>query len=126
VTGGRRSESDLGQRLAALGYTLRSFAAFIGVGEATVRRWSLSPETATYTAMPMPVARLLDMIEAQHIPWRSQAPTDLQAAAARYAAAWIENASERGWAPDDAQRALVDAAHEALELEAAPSPRPSP
>jgi hypothetical protein len=126
MTAGRRSESDLGQRLAALGYTLRSFASVIGVGEATVRRWSLSPEAATYTAMPTPVALLLDMIEAQHIPWRTQNPADLSTAAARYTAAWIENASERGWTPDEARRALCDAAQDVPEFVAAPLPSPRP
>lgn len=122
MTGGRRSESDLGLRLAALGFTLRSFAGFIGVGEATVRRWSLSPDTSTYTAMPRPVALLLEMIEVQHIPWRTQNQAGLFTAAAQYASVWIENASERGWTPEEARMALVDAARDAHEPAAAPPP----
>ncbi|MFJ7440903.1 hypothetical protein ACIQW5_24990 [Methylorubrum thiocyanatum] len=124
MTAGRRSESDLGLRLAALGFTLRSFAGFIGVGEATVRRWSLSPETSTYTAMPRPVALLLEMIEVQHIPWRTQNPAELPSVAARYAAEWIEKASERGWTFEEARVTLVDAARDARDPAAAPPSAP--
>ena len=50
--------SDLGQRLAALGYSQRGFAAFIQANERTVRRWALGEQD-----IPPWVGVMLDLME---------------------------------------------------------------
>ncbi len=72
MVSGRRGFSTFGLRLDRLGFNLRAFATYIGVSEVTVRRWSFSPDAASYVPMPPPIQRLLDLLEELSVPRPSQ------------------------------------------------------
>lgn len=115
MVSGRRSGTQLGQRLERLGFNMRTFAAFIGVSDVTVRRWSFPSETASHVPIPTPVARLLDLLEEVDVPRPSQDPDGLSIAALRFTELWLQRSESQGWQRMEAASALTSAIKETIE-----------
>lgn len=115
MVSGRRSGTPLGQRLERLGFNMRTFAAFIGVSDVTVRRWSFPSETASHVPIPTPVARLLDLLEEVDVPRPSQDPDGLSIAALRFSENWLQRTQSQGWQKTESARALIAAIEDSIK-----------
>jgi hypothetical protein len=115
MVSGRKGSSAFGLRLDRLGFNLRTFAAYIGASEVTVRRWSFPADAVSHVPLPPPIQRLLDLLEDLTVPRPSQDPDGLSIAATRYVEIWLERAGNQGWQKAEAVTALRSAIDEAVE-----------